>query len=127
MMRTGVQTKAWAKSFGNPRAAPSQTGIAHETGDNNPPSDLRRRLDSLSVHIDRPTPNRSFHLRHWKILAPLFALAMYGATSGAELSPGDAAPDFKMQGSDGKMHSLADYKGKRAIVIAWYPKAFTGG
>ena len=39
---------------------------------------------------------------------------------------GDKAPDFKLQGSDGKMHSLADHKGQ-AVVLAWFPKAFTGG
>jgi peroxiredoxin Q/BCP len=44
-----------------------------------------------------------------------------------ELKPGDPAPNFSMQGSDGKTHSLADYKGKQAVVIAWFPKAFTGG
>lgn len=43
-----------------------------------------------------------------------------------ELAPGDPAPPFRMQGSDGKTYSLADLKG-RAVVLAWYPKAFTGG
>jgi thioredoxin-dependent peroxiredoxin len=45
----------------------------------------------------------------------------------AELKAGDEAPAFSLQGSDGKMHSLADHKGKSAVVIAWFPKAFTGG
>jgi len=49
------------------------------------------------------------------------------AASAAELKPGDAAPDFKLAGSDGKTYSLADFKGKQAVVIAWFPKAFTGG
>ena len=44
-----------------------------------------------------------------------------------ELKVGDDAPSFELVGSDGKTHKLADYKGKQAIVIAWYPKAFTGG
>jgi cytochrome oxidase Cu insertion factor (SCO1/SenC/PrrC family) len=44
----------------------------------------------------------------------------------AVLNVGDRAPDFKLPGSDGKEHSLADYKGK-TIVLAWFPKAFTGG
>jgi cytochrome oxidase Cu insertion factor (SCO1/SenC/PrrC family) len=43
-----------------------------------------------------------------------------------ELKAGDKAPDFTLQGSDGKMHSLADLKGK-TVVLAWFPKAFTGG
>lgn len=47
--------------------------------------------------------------------------------TAAPLKAGDPAPDFKMQGSDGKTHKLSDYKGKKPIVIAWFPKAFTGG
>jgi len=45
---------------------------------------------------------------------------------GEELKVGDKAPDFSMVGSDGKTYSLADLKGK-AVVLAWFPKAFTGG
>ncbi|MGH9869614.1 MAG: hypothetical protein ACREAA_15785 [Candidatus Polarisedimenticolia bacterium] len=44
-----------------------------------------------------------------------------------ELKPGDAAPAFSLQGSDGKVHTLEDHNGKSAVVIAWFPKAFTGG
>lgn len=40
---------------------------------------------------------------------------------------GDPAPDFKMVGSDGKTYQLADFKGKSGVVIAWFPRAFTGG
>ena len=43
-----------------------------------------------------------------------------------ELKVGDLAPAFELQGSDGKVHKLADSKGK-AVVLAWFPKAFTGG
>ena len=57
------------------------------------------------------------------------AFACVGNTSvlAAELSAGDAAPEFKLPGSDGKTYKLSDFKGKQAVVIAWYPKAFTGG
>ena len=44
----------------------------------------------------------------------------------AELNVGDAAPDFELQGTDGKTYRLSDLKGK-AVVLAWFPKAFTGG
>lgn len=44
-----------------------------------------------------------------------------------ELAVGDMAPAFTAPGSDGKTHSLADSKGKEAVVLAWFPKAFTGG
>jgi thioredoxin-dependent peroxiredoxin len=43
-----------------------------------------------------------------------------------ELKAGDRAPDFKLPGTDGKTYSLAELKG-RAVVLAWFPKAFTGG
>ena len=44
-----------------------------------------------------------------------------------ELSVGDVAPEFELPGSDGKTYKLSEFKGKQAVVIAWYPKAFTGG
>jgi len=44
----------------------------------------------------------------------------------ADLKVGDMAPAFSLPGSDGKVHKLSDYKGK-TVVIAWFPKAFTGG
>lgn len=40
---------------------------------------------------------------------------------------GDKSPDYAMKGSDGKTYSSKDFVGKKAVVIAWYPKAFTGG
>jgi hypothetical protein len=42
------------------------------------------------------------------------------------LKVGDVAPPFTLKGSDGKTHSLSSYKGK-TVVLAWFPKAFTGG
>ena len=44
----------------------------------------------------------------------------------ADLKVGDQAPAFSLPGSDGKTHKLPDYKGK-TVVLAWFPKAFTGG
>ena len=46
---------------------------------------------------------------------------------GAEPKVGDKAPDFSLVGSDGKTYSLADFQGKKAVVLAWFPHAFTGG
>jgi peroxiredoxin Q/BCP len=54
----------------------------------------------------------------------LSGLAVY--SSAAEPKAGDKAPEFKLQGSDGKSYSLAELKGKH-VVVAWFPKAFTGG
>lgn len=43
------------------------------------------------------------------------------------LRPGDLAPEFMLPGSDGAVHRLADYRGRQRVVLAWFPKAFTGG
>ena len=53
------------------------------------------------------------------------ALAATGVVA-AELEAGDQAPPFSLPGSDGKTHDLADYEG-RTVILAWFPKAFTGG
>src|SRR5678816_3231277 len=65
------------------------------------------------------------------VLAGAFSLGLLASAaatvqSPVELKVGDAAPAFSLPGSDGKTHTLAQYKGK-AVVIAWYPKAFTSG
>ena len=49
------------------------------------------------------------------------------STTTAELKVGDQAPDFTLPGTDGKTYTLSkDLKGKW-VVLAWFPKAFTGG
>ena len=55
------------------------------------------------------------------------SVAMMSAQAPVELKVGDKAPDFKLKGTDGKTHTLAEYVGKRAVVVAWFPAAFTGG
>jgi len=53
------------------------------------------------------------------LVLPGFALA--------QPAVGDSAPNFILQGSDGNTYSLADFKGKQAVVVAWFPRAFTSG
>ena len=60
------------------------------------------------------------------ILAAAGAL-LSSLAPAAELQTGDLAPDFSLAGSDGKTYRLSDYKDKQAVVLAWFPKAFTGG
>lgn len=43
------------------------------------------------------------------------------------LKVGDMAPDFSLQASDGKTYKLSSFRGKQAVVIAWFPAAFTSG
>ena len=49
------------------------------------------------------------------------------AASAADLAAGMPAPDFTLQASDGRTYTLSHFKGRQAVVIAWFPKAFTGG
>ncbi|MBI3911322.1 MAG: redoxin domain-containing protein [Armatimonadetes bacterium] len=49
------------------------------------------------------------------------------AQNAPALQVGDRAPEFSLPGSDGKTYSLKEFRGKKAIVLAWFPKAFTGG
>ncbi len=65
-------------------------------------------------------------------LAAVTVMAQAPAPNAAPAVPtvvkvGDMAPDFTLQGTDGKTHKLSEYRGKQAVVIAWFPKAFTQG
>ena len=67
------------------------------------------------------------------VLALLIVIAaIVGAREGTEMAtdapaPGDLAPEFSLEGSDGRTYRLADYRGREAVVLAWFPKAFTSG
>ena len=65
-------------------------------------------------------------------LAAVTVMAQAPAPNAAPAVPtvvkvGDVAPDFTLQGTDGKTHKLSEYRGKQAVVVAWFPKAFTQG
>ena len=52
--------------------------------------------------------------------------AMAPPASAQDLKVGDQAPNFTLPGSDGKTYTLSQLKG-HWVVLAWFPKAFTGG
>ena len=56
----------------------------------------------------------------------VLSVMIVAAGAAAELKVGDHAPAFSLKGSDGKTYTLDQFKGKSAVVIAWFPKAFTG-
>ena len=64
-------------------------------------------------------------LRMFKHVLP--SLLLMAALPAAALEVGDMAPDFQLPGSDGQTHQLSDYRGKQAVVLAWFPKAYTSG
>ena len=64
------------------------------------------------------------------VLAGVISLGVLASAATVQnpvdLKEGDVAPQFALPGTDGKTHNLSDYKG-RAVVLAWFPQAFTGG
>lgn len=59
--------------------------------------------------------------------AVALVLVMFWSLSSNALEVGDTAPDFSLQGSDGNTYRLSDFRGKKAVVLAWFPKAYTSG
>jgi len=57
--------------------------------------------------------------------AALLGFAMVG--SADEIKVGADAPDFTCKDQDGKDVALKDFKGKKAVILWFYPKALTKG
>src|SRR5262249_46724483 len=75
-----------------------------------------------SFSMSRRTPMKRACFLAAAALCLAFATAY--AEDDAVVKEGDKARDFKLQGSDGKDYSLKQFAGKKAVVIAWFPKAF---
>jgi len=70
--------------------------------------------------------SRMKHLFALGVVTTFMAAGMH-MSSAADLKAGDNAPAFELTGSDGTTYRLSDFKDKQAVVLAWFPKAFTGG
>lgn len=46
---------------------------------------------------------------------------------GTGLKPGSQAPEFSLRDQDGKLVKLADYRGRKNVVVYFYPKDDTPG
>jgi peroxiredoxin Q/BCP len=57
-------------------------------------------------------------MKLWSMLIMTAALAQ---------DKGSPAPDFSVKNQDGKEVKLADFKGKKAVLLSLYPKDDTGG
>jgi peroxiredoxin Q/BCP len=66
-------------------------------------------------------------MRIWLAVTCVAVLAGAAPIRAGELAVGAPAPEFALRGSDGELHALADFVGKRGVVLAWFPKAFTPG
>jgi peroxiredoxin Q/BCP len=63
------------------------------------------------------------------VVTGLFNMATTSGRQDGAVQPeaGDVAPDFELPASNGRTYRLRDFVGRRAVVVAWFPKAFTGG
>jgi peroxiredoxin Q/BCP len=57
----------------------------------------------------------------------LLSALLLASPLAAALEVGDKAPDFSLPGSDGETYTLSQFLGEKPVVIAFFPKAFTGG
>jgi peroxiredoxin len=69
-----------------------------------------------------------------KLSMALLGFAVAATVSGqgqnpphTQLKVGDMAPDFTLPATTGGEIHLADFRGKSAVVLAFFPAAFTGG
>ena len=57
----------------------------------------------------------------------LVAVSLFAADGKTHLKVGDMAPDFTLPGTKGQPVKLSDFRGKKTVVLAFFPAAFTGG
>ena len=69
-----------------------------------------------------------------RILLGIACTAFLATVSAQQTPPkthlkvGDTAPDFSLPNTAGKEPiKLSDYRGKKTVVLAFFPAAFTGG
>jgi thioredoxin-dependent peroxiredoxin len=60
-------------------------------------------------------------------MAVVGTMAAQQAPPKTSLKVGDMAPDFTLPSTAGKPVKLSDFRGKSAVVLAFFPAAFTGG
>lgn len=61
------------------------------------------------------------------IAAPLFAQTVQQSQVHSTLKIGDEAPNFTLPATNNQKVTLADYRGKKNVILAFFPAAFTGG
>jgi peroxiredoxin len=69
-----------------------------------------------------------------KVLSAVLLCGAISATLSAQMTPpktnlkvGDMAPDFTLTATSGQKVKLSDLRGKKTVVLAFFPAAFTGG
>lgn len=70
-----------------------------------------------------------------KAIGALLACSVFAAVLSAQppampkttLKVGDEAPDFTLPDSSRKPVKLSDFRGKKVVILAFFPAAFSGG
>ena len=83
-------------------------------------------IPSPTHPCNAPFANTMMRLRSGFLRLAACLVGAFLTWSSLAVEVGDMAPDFHLAGSDGRQHALADYRGQY-VVIAFFPKAFTGG
>jgi len=62
---------------------------------------------------------KNYHIKNFGLflITSIFSISAYAVS----VNTGSVAPEFKVLGSDGKTHSLSDYKDK-VVVLEWFNK-----
>jgi peroxiredoxin len=80
---------------------------------------------SLAINAAKGEPMKQF------LLVAGFAVLSIAqnapATPHTQLKVGDEAPDFTLPDNNNKPVKLSDFRGKKNVVLAFFPAAFTGG
>jgi peroxiredoxin len=64
------------------------------------------------------------------LLLPIAAVALLAQQAPVQhtnLKVGDEAPDFTLRDQNNKEVKLSDFRGKKTVILAFFPAAFTGG
>jgi peroxiredoxin len=64
-------------------------------------------------------------MKQFLLVAGLAVLSV--AQTKTQLKVGDEAPDFTLPDNNNKPVKLSDFRGKKNVVLAFFPAAFTGG
>jgi peroxiredoxin Q/BCP len=56
-----------------------------------------------------------------------FLTTLTSLSAEGPLKVGETAPEFSLSASDGKSYATKDFLGKKTLIVAWFPRAFTPG
>lgn len=56
-----------------------------------------------------------------------YSVSQQDNAPAVSIKTGEPAPDFELAATDGKSKKLSSFKGKKNVLVAFYPKANTMG